>query len=201
MKLKYLKTFEGYKLEPHRNYEEREEIYKQKYIKLFNTEVINGNLDLSDLKIKDFLYTDLHKIKEINGNLIIRNNTFLTSLFPLEKVNNIHIYNTNIKKLGNIKEVTGYFYCYNSQLTSLEGAPKKVNGNFICPNNKLISLKGVLKEINGSFSCSHNQLISLEGAPKKVNGNFYCDNNPALTEKDIEWLKQNCNIKGKIIWK
>ena len=110
MKLKYLKTFEGYKLEPHKNYEERKEIYKQKYIKLFNTEIINGNLDLSNLKIKDFPYTNLHKIKEINGNLIIGNNKFLISLFPLEKIKgNVDIYNSNIKKLGNIKKVNGNF--------------------------------------------------------------------------------------------
>ena len=40
--------------------------------------------------------------------------------------------------------VTGYFYCFNNRLTSLEGGPSSVGGY---------------------FDCSHNQLTSLEGGP------------------------------------
>ena len=73
--------------------------------------------------------------------------------------------------------VTGYFNCYNNNLTSLEGAPKEVRGNFSCSNNKLTSLEGAPKEVRGNFSCSNNKLTSLEGAPKEVRGNFSCSNN------------------------
>jgi len=63
------------------------------------------------------------------------------------------------------------------------------------------TLKGAPEKVEGSFYCNNTNLTSLEGAPKKVEGNFDCHSNNKLTEKDIEWLKLNCDIKGKIIWK
>ena len=47
--------------------------------------------------------------------------------------------------------VTGDFYCFGNQLTSLEGAPKKVAGYFSCPNNKLTSLEGAPKKSRKIF--------------------------------------------------
>jgi len=101
---------------------------------------------------------------------------------------------------GAPKIVEGNFNCYNNQLTSLKGAPEKVEGNFNCSNNQLTSLKGAPEKVEGDFYCYNNKLTSLEGAPKKVEGNFKCLSNN-LKESDIEWLKQNCEIKGEIIWK
>ena len=74
--------------------------------------------------------------------------------------------------------VSGYFYCDNNQLTSLEGAPQKVNGNFGCSSNLLTSLKGAPQTVNGDFWCDGNQLTSLEGVPKSVDGDFNCADNP-----------------------
>jgi hypothetical protein len=73
--------------------------------------------------------------------------------------------------------VSGNFYCYGNQLTSLRGAPREVRGDFYCNNNKLTSLRGAPREVGGHFSCSDNQLTSLEGAPGEVGVNFYCHNN------------------------
>ena len=70
--------------------------------------------------------------------------------------------------------VKGDFYCYNNNLTSLEGAPKKVGGVFACHDNELTSLKGSPREVKGDFTCYYNQLTSLEGAPEVVGGSFYC---------------------------
>jgi hypothetical protein len=73
--------------------------------------------------------------------------------------------------------VSGYFYCNNNQLTSLEGAPKSVDGHFTCINNKLTSLRGVPQSIGGDFWCRYNQLTSLRGAPQIVIGSFLCEDN------------------------
>jgi len=71
--------------------------------------------------------------------------------------------------------VTGSFYCYDNQLTSLEGAPQEVVG-FNCSNNSLTSLEGAPQEVVG-FDCSNNSLTSLEGAPHKVGESFSCEYN------------------------
>ena len=52
--------------------------------------------------------------------------------------------------------VTGYFYCNNNNLTSLEGAPKEVGGGFYCSSNNLTSLEGAPKKVGGSFNCYGN---------------------------------------------
>ena len=61
-------------------------------------------------------------------------------------------------KFGN---VTGYFYCSDNQLTTLEGSPKEVGGGFYCNNNKLTSLKGGPAKLGGEFNCQLNQLPKL----------------------------------------
>lgn len=75
-----------------------------------------------------------------------------------------------------IKEVTGNFYCFENQLTSLKGAPQKVGGDFWCQDNKLVSLKG---------------------APQKVGGNFVCYNNSKqFTEEEVRAV---CDVKGLVV--
>ena len=39
--------------------------------------------------------------------------------------------------------VTGYFFCYSNQLTTLEGSPREVGGKFDCSYNQLTSLECV----------------------------------------------------------
>jgi len=111
-------------------------------------------------------------------------------------------YNELISLVGGPKEVGGDYDCSNNnKLTSLKGAPKKVGGYFDCSVNKLTSLKGGPERVEGDFDCSNNILESFEGCPKYVGGNFvagYKSGTNKLTEKDLEWLKKNCEIKGKI---
>ena len=106
----------------------------------------------------------------------------------------VYLDHRNLDSFGNIKfgKVTGYFWCFDNNLTSLEGSPKEVSGNFYCYSNNLTSLEGSPKYVGGNFVCSHNKLTSLEGSPKEVGGDFYCYNNP-LTNFDL-----HCKVKGEI---
>jgi hypothetical protein len=95
---------------------------------------------------------------------------------------------------GAPKEVGGNFGCSYNRLMNLDDAPEKVGGNFGCSHNRLTSLEGAPKEVGGVFVCYNNQLTSLEGAPEKVGRNFYCS---ADDLTDVSALRQ-CKIKGEI---
>jgi len=86
-------------------------------------------------------------------------------------------YQTEIK-FGN---VSGYFYCFANNLTSLKGAPEKVGGNFSCYNNKLTTLEGSPNTVGRYFDCRNNELTTLEGSPQAVGGDFDCRNNELTT--------------------
>ena len=74
-------------------------------------------------------------------------------------------------------KVSGYFNCYDNQLTTLEGGPQSVGGYFCCSHNKLISLEGGPQSVGGYFDCMINRLITLEGCPQSVGGYFNCSFN------------------------
>jgi hypothetical protein len=91
--------------------------------------------------------------------------------------------------------VTGDFFCYNNQLTSLEGCPTEIGGNFSCSYNQLTSLEGCPTEISGDFLCQYNQLTSLEGCPTEIGGNFYCHNNNLTSLKGAsEYIEGKVNF-------
>ena len=77
--------------------------------------------------------------------------------------------------------VTKDFYCFNNQLTTLEGAPQTVERDFYCAGNQLTTLEGAPQTVGGDFFCSSNQLTTLTGAPQTVEGNFRCYNNKLTT--------------------
>ena len=77
----------------------------------------------------------------------------------------------------------GSFSCYDSELTSLEGAPSSTSRLFACHFNKLTSLKGAPTSVGDNFYCYHNQLTSLEGAPSSVGSTFSCHNNQLTSLK------------------
>jgi hypothetical protein len=76
--------------------------------------------------------------------------------------------------------VRGDFYCHNSTLQSLVGAPVHVGGEFNCSWNSLINLTGAPSHVGGDFNCLGNPLDSLEGAPDHVGGEFMCTYSPHL---------------------
>ena len=88
-----------------------------------------------------------------------------------------------LKELKGVKfgKVSGNFYCYENQLTTLEGAPQTVNGGFYCDGNQLTTLEGAPQTVKWGFYCRGNQLTTLEGAPQTVGGGFYCERNQLTT--------------------
>jgi hypothetical protein len=97
-------------------------------------------------------------------------------------------------------KVSGYFYCYRNQLTTLEGSPSEVDGNFYCGNNQLTTLEGSPSKVGGDFFCSDNQLTTLEGSPSRVGENFFCNRNPLKSLKGApEIIKGYLGLKGSIL--
>lgn len=89
----------------------------------------------------------------------------------------VNLHSLSLTKLPlNFGIVTGTFYCYNNQLTSLEGSPREVGGGFWCSYNELTTLEGAPKKV-GNFDCSYNGLTSLIGGPQVVLGKYYANNN------------------------
>jgi hypothetical protein len=121
----------------------------------------------------------------------------------IDVVGDVDLYNS----LGDLKQlpltfnvVKGYFYCGESELTTLEGCPKEVHSFFNCNYNNLTSLEHSPKIVE-DFVCDGNknitsleglentyitgdlyvrfcdELYSLKGFPKKIGG-FDCDYTP-----------------------
>jgi predicted DNA-binding ArsR family transcriptional regulator len=180
-----------------------EEFYKKNpdiydfFKKYFNP--IPVNIYLSRQNISSLKNIDIPEIVE--GNFDCGNNDLTTLKGAPKSVDGgFNCVNNNLTSLEYAPEkVEGDFECSNNDLTTLEYAPKSVGGSFYCRQNDLTTLKGAPKSVDGSFYCRYNKLTSLEGAPEIVKGEFDCSNNPDLTEKDIEWLRNNCDIKGEII--
>jgi hypothetical protein len=82
----------------------------------------------------------------------------------------------------------------------------RVSGNFYCYSNQLSSLEGAPSHVGGDFDCYNNQLESLEGAPNHVGGDFFCGGNPIYeiyslfyNKKCIEPINEYDVIQGKNI--
>lgn len=86
-------------------------------------------------------------------------------------------------------KVSRSFWCYNNQLTSLEGSPEKVELDFDCSFNQLKTLKGSPEKIGRIFDCSRNNLTNLKYAPTKILGD--CD----VSSNLIKTL-ENCEIES-----
>ncbi len=88
-----------------------------------------------------------------------------------------------LKKLPNLTGVVvmEHFFCFNNELTSLEGAPAAVGIRCTVSNNRLTSLKGAPRTVGEDFWCDNHCLKSLEGAPEHVGDTFGCQNARELT--------------------
>ena len=76
-------------------------------------------------------------------------------------------------------DVDGDFDCSEQGLTDLKEVKfGKVSGYFNCYNNQLTTLEGAPQSVSGSFYCFNNQLTTLEGAPQSVGQSFRFHNNP-----------------------
>jgi Leucine-rich repeat (LRR) protein len=99
------------------------------------------------------------------------------------------------------RNVSGYFYCSDNNLASLEGCPKSVGSDFSCRYNKLTSLEGCPESVGRSFLCYNNKLTSLEGCPKSVGEFFDCDNNKIATFEHLPLsIGSHFTCTGNLIW-
>jgi hypothetical protein len=119
----------------HIDKEEREEQRRKNIIKLFQQEIIEGDLEI-DFDIPNDIMCNTTKI---NGNVWLRNITHIPKFFKNIIVN-------------------GYFECSYNNLTSLVGSPRIVNGYFDCSMNNLTSLEGAPHTVVGNFYCSYSNL-------------------------------------------
>ena len=106
---------------------------------------------------------------------------------------NVKLHRRNLTKIPfKFGKVTGYFYCFGNELTSLRGCPKEVYGDFVCFENNLKNLIGGPQEVVGEYTCYHNQLESLEGCAGDIGGSLHCSNN------ELEMLDCSSVINGDI---
>ncbi|MCF6240249.1 MAG: hypothetical protein L3J74_02760 [Bacteroidales bacterium] len=115
-KLKHIKLYEEIVLSSDASNREKEyeEYIKIKTLKI--EKILKENEVLDELEIGDLPIKSLYNLKEI-GVLNLENNKTLKSLGKLEKADNLNLYNTNIKDLGNLKDIkyfldsTKLFFC------------------------------------------------------------------------------------------
>jgi hypothetical protein len=139
-----LKIFKENILVP-RNLEGRREKFIKQQARLFQQEIITGDINID----KDF-YHDFQnvKTKKIIGDVSI-------------DINKIPLWFKDI-------EIDGDFECYNCNLTSLEGCPQIVNSSFYCSRNYLTSLEYCPKYVGKSFWCRNNNVKFTEDDIKKL---------------------------------
>ncbi len=131
------------------------------------------------------------EIHDICNKYNIRNYT-INGDGTIDVDGDVNLDDKNLTKLPlNFNRVSGAFYCFYNQLTTLEGAPKEVGGDFYCRDNNLTSLEGAPQSVGGGFYCRDNNLTSLEGVPQSVGGGFYCTNNKLISLKGLEFKSFN----------
>jgi hypothetical protein len=89
-------------------------------------------------------------------------------------------------------DVQGHFDCSSQRLEGFKGVRfGRVSGNFYCYRNNLTTLDGAPETVGGGFYCGYNRLTTLEGAPESVGGSFYSDsiNIPKGQWGLSSWLK------------
>ena len=154
---------------------------------------------LEEMSVENYVINDDLTI-DVNGRVNLSHKN-LSSFPEYIKFRNVSGYffcdNNQLTSLeGCPSTVEGFFYCDNNQLTSLEGCPSNVRESFSCNNNQLISLKGCPSSVGRSFFCNNNQLTSLEGCPSTVGGSFFCRNNKKQFSE--EEVRKYCKVKGNI---
>jgi hypothetical protein len=118
---------------------------------------------------------------------------------PFDEITTLYCYDNQLTTLEGIENLVNlqYLYCSNNQLTSLEGIENLVNLKFLyCDNNQLTTLEGIENLVNLQYlSCNNNQLTSLEGIENLVNlKELLCGNNQ-FSNDYIKYLRDYCKKK------
>ena len=175
--MKYLKSYKLFEItDPFfvpRNLEGREKKYLQHIYRMMDKGIIEGDLNLVDLKE----LTDLGKLKRVNGTLTIKNCPKFNwnCLKQLEFVKVLDCDNNQLTQLPELPNSLKVLSCSYNQLTQLPELPNSLK-YLDCSNNQLTQLPELPNSLEILY-CSYNQLSY--GIPEK----FYKD-------QDQKWLKE-----------
>ena len=167
-----------------------------KYIKLYEEYTSGGESDhpgflstredikscLDSMGIEGYIIKDDLTV-DVNGDVQLNNRTpdYIPVQFGVVS-GAFYCYDNNLTSLKGCPTKVGEgFFCNNNNLTSVEHCPTKVGGEFYCANNNLTSLEHCPTKIGGNFDCSYNNLTSLENSPTKIFGYFDCSNNNLIS--------------------
>lgn len=120
-------------------------------------------------------------IKEnYQGTVKISKDVDENGLYVVDSINTkgVSLKNKNINSLtGGLPfrfgDIWGDFSIINSNIMTLEGAPKLVHGEFWCVNSNILTLEGGPETVEGFVNINGCQnLKSIVGSPKKVGADF-----------------------------
>ena len=80
--------------------------------------------------------------------------------------------------------------------TSIKFPFESTSGSFFCANTAITSLVGAPHTVGGGFNCSNTKITSLNGAPQSVGGSFYCHGTKIKSLKGIHKTHRNWKIGG-----
>ena len=147
----------------------------------------------NEFSIKDYTINDDGSI-DVNRSVDLSDKG-LTEL-PLKfgtVSGSFYCFENNLTTLkGSPKFVGVDFHCYDNKLTSLEGSPEIVGDWFQCDSNKLTSLKGGPIKVGGSYVCVDNYIVDLDGIAEEIGDRLICNNNPIASidyQMSIEFIR------------
>ena len=173
---------------------------------LENVVKIKGNADFEESQISKF-----NKLREIGGNLYLKNNKYIKSLQSIKKIGGV-LYidhseltdlgeltelgricgiDVQLKSLGNIKRINGSIFISGSNFETL-GELETVDGNVDLAFTKSLKSLGKLKHVKGDLSLRSSSVEDL-GELETVSGNLYLNE----TEK-IKSLGKLKSVGGNV---
>ena len=164
---------------------------------LYNLEIVFGDVDLYDTKIKS-----LQKIKIITGSILFEddlNFTNLTSLGELKLIGgDVNFNNTKVTSLGELESIGGGAFFDNSNIESL-GELQSIGKHAYFGNSKIKSL-GELKLIGGDAYFNDSKIKSLEKL-KSIVGDAVFEKSLLTSLGELESIGagayfENSNIKS-----
>ena len=81
-------------------------------------------------------------------------------------------------------------------VTSIKYPFETVSGDFFCYHTNITSLQNAPQYVGGYFTCSHTAITTLDGAPLSVGGSFYCHGTKIKSLKGIHKTHRNWKIGG-----
>ncbi len=188
----------------------------------FNCETVNGNLIIDLPRLNEFIATDLgtlRSLKEVKGDLIIRNLTFLlisvSDLQSLETVGGSVIIenNDNLRSIQGLSQLTtiggDLIVRNNTQMTDLGVFGLQHVSNVEITNNPQLNyccevdymdreniIEGNLVLSGNGSGCSPEALSDCSSAPTVCEGNVYLTNQYDVDKTDCEIIEGTLFIYG-----